>query len=98
MAGGPVETKSESDLDFLRRTVERAQFLSTDDETAFSAVCAALALGMKGGGDSIAVLRKVANSDVLGVEEVGKAVRWMENQSNARQVTTQPPLSEEELI
>ncbi len=98
LAGGLVETKLESDLDFLRSTVERAQFVADDDETAFSAVCAALALGMRGGSDSLAVLRKVAKADVIGVEEIGKAIQWMENKSTPRQAPDAQSLSDEELI
>jgi len=98
LAGGLVQTKSESDLDFLRSTVERAQFVADDDETAFSAVCAALAWGMRGGSDSLAVLRKVAKVDVLGVEEIGKAIQWMESKSTQRQAPTGQSLSDEELI
>jgi HEAT repeat protein len=98
LAGGLVETKSESDLDFLRSTVERVQFVADDDETAFSAVCAALALGMRGGSDSLAVLRKVAKVDVIGVEEIGKAIQWMESKSAPRQAPAGQSLSEEELI
>ncbi len=98
LAGGLVETKSGSDLEFLRSSAERARFAAEDDERAFTAVCAALALGMMGGSDSLAVLRKVARADLIGSEEIGKAIRWMENKSNPRQATTGPSLSEEELI
>jgi len=98
LAGGLVETKSESDLDFLRNTIERAQIVADDDEAAFSAVCAALALGMRGGGDSLAELRKVAKVDVLGVEEIGKAIQWAESKSTPRQTPTEQSLSDEELI
>ncbi len=98
LAGGLVETKSESDLDFLRSTVERAQIVADDDEMEFSAVCAALALGMRGGDDSLAVLSKVARVDVIGVEEIGKAIQWMESKSRSNQATTGPSLSDEERI
>jgi len=47
LAGGLVETRSKSDLDFLRSTIERAHFVE-DDEKDFQAFCAALALGMRG--------------------------------------------------
>jgi hypothetical protein len=97
LAGGMVQTKSQSDLDFLRSSAETARF-ADDDEAAFSAVCAALALGMRGGSDSLAVLQKVANADVLGVEEVGKAVQWIASKSTPGQTPRAQSLSEDDLI
>ncbi len=93
LAGRLVETKSESDLHFLRSAVEGAHF-SDDDEKDFSAFCAALALGMMGRSDSLPILRKAAGDS----EEIGKAILWMENKSASRQATTGPAASDEELI
>jgi hypothetical protein len=57
LAGGLVETKSGSDLHFLRTSVERAHF-ADDDEKDFPAFCAPLALGMMGRSDSLPILAK----------------------------------------
>jgi hypothetical protein len=98
LAGGLVQTKSESDLDFLRSSAERAQSVADDDAPELTAMYAALALGMRGGDDSLPALRKVSNVDSLAVEEIGKAIRWIESKSTPRQATTGQSLSDEELI
>jgi len=98
LAGGLVEAKSESDLQFLRSSADRKRLISDDDERAFTAVCAALALGMMERGDSLPVLREVARADVIGSEEVGKAIRWMENKARPVQPTPSVQLGDEELI
>jgi hypothetical protein len=97
LAGGLVGTKSESDLHFLRSSVERADFAG-NDEKDFPAFCAALALGMIGRSDSLPILRKAVGADSPDSEEIGKAILWMENKSVSGQVTTGPPSSNEELI
>ena len=99
LAGGLVQTKSERDLDFLRSSAERAQSVAADDdEVDLTAMYAALALGMRGGDDSLPALRKVAKVDAISVEEVGKAILWIESKSTPRQATTWPSGSDEELI
>lgn len=97
LAGGLVEAKSESDLHFLRGSVERANF-ADDDEKDWPAFCAALALGMMGSSDSLPIMRKAVGADLLDSEELGKAIQWMESKSNSRQTTIGPSLSDEELI
>jgi hypothetical protein len=61
------------------------------------AVSAALALGMMERSDSLPLLRKVAKDDNIGVEEIGKAIRWIENKS-IRQTTARTSSNEEELV
>ncbi len=99
LAGGLVEATSESDLNFLRSSVVTARFVDDDDdESALPALSAALALGMMGRSDSLAVLRKVAREHIVGSEEIAKAIRWIENKSIPRRSTARASLSEEELI
>ena len=97
LAGGLAKTKSESDLHFLRSSVERANF-ADDDEKDFPAFCAALALGMMGRSDSLPILRKAAGADLLDSEEIGKAIQWIDSKSTSRQAITGPSLNDEELI
>jgi hypothetical protein len=98
LAGALVQTKLEKDLDFLKSSAERAPSLADDDETDLTAMYAALALGMRGGDDSLPALRNVAKVDDIAVEEVGKAIRWIESKSTPRQPTTGASLSDEDLI
>jgi hypothetical protein len=99
LAGGLVEATSESDLNFLRSSVETARFVDDDDdESALPALSAALALGMMGRSDSLALLRKVAREHIVGSEEIAKAIRWIENKSIPRRSTARASLSEEELV
>jgi hypothetical protein len=95
LAGGLVETESETDLNFLKTSVESAHH-ADDDDWDFPGFCAALALGMRGGTDSLLLLRKAAKPDDM--EEIGKAIRWMEKKSTPRAVTAGPSLSDEEQI
>ncbi len=97
LAGGLVGTTSESDLNFLKSSIETARSADDDGETAMPALSAALTLGMMGGSDSLPLLRKVAKDDNIGVEEIGKAIRWIENKS-IRQTTAQTSSNEEELV
>jgi hypothetical protein len=97
LAGGLVATTSESDLNFLRSSIETARSADDDDETAMPALSAALTLGMMGGSDSVPLLRKVAKDDNIGVDEIGKAIRWMETKS-IRQTTARTSSNEEELV
>lgn len=97
LAGALVQTKSASDLDFLSSSVERARF-TDDDEKDFRAICAALALGMMGRSDSLPILRKAARADLLGAEEIGKAIRWIERKPAPWQPAIGPSLSDKELI
>ena len=97
LAGGLVETKSESDLDFLRRSVEKSRS-ADDDEKEIPALCAGLTLGMRGGDDSLAVLRTVASADLLDFEEIRKAIQWMERKSTPGQALGGQSSSDEELI
>src|SRR5947209_6597532 len=76
-----VQTKSENDLDFLRSSIEKAQFVADDDEKEFPAFCAELALGMRGTSDSLATLRKIPKADLIDAEEIRKAIQWMESNS-----------------
>ena len=96
LAGGLVDSKSETDLHFLRSLVEGVHL--GDDDQDFPAFCAALTLGMMGSSDSLPLLRKAAGADLLDSEEIGKAILWMESQSNSRLVATEPRLSDEEQI
>jgi hypothetical protein len=98
LAGGLVETKSQSDLDFLRITVERAHFAGEDDEKDCQGFCAALALGMRGGDDSLAILRKISKDYLIDSVEVRRAVQWMESKSTPRQTPSEKSLSDEEVI
>ena len=95
LAGGLVETESETDLNFLKNSVESAHH-ADDDDWDFPGFCAALALGMRGGTDSLLLLRKAAKPDDM--EEIGKAIRWMGKKSIPRAVTAGPSLSDEEQI
>ncbi len=97
LAGALVGTKSQSDLDFLRSSVERAHFVD-DDVKDFQAFCAALALGTRGGDDSLAVLRKIPKDYLIDSAEIRKAIQWMETKSAPRQMHTELSLSDEELI
>jgi len=95
--GGLASTKLESDMEFLRSSIEKARF-ADDNEEDFPAVCAALGLGMIGRRDSLAVLRKAAGADLVDSEEIGKAVKWIENKSRPGQLTSDPSLNDEEVI
>jgi hypothetical protein len=98
LAGGLVATKSQSDLDFLRSTVERAHFAGDDDEKDFQGFCAALALGMRGGDDSVAILRKIPKDYLVDSAEIKKAIQWIESRSTPRPTPTEPSISAEEVI
>ena len=98
LAGGLVGANSRSDLEFLNHLAEGARFTSADDERSFPAVCAALALGMMGRIDSLPVLRKIAGADLIGSEEVGKAIRRMEGKTSFGPPKNGQFLSDEELI
>jgi hypothetical protein len=97
LAGGLVETKSESDLDFLRGSVETARFVD-DDVKDFQAFCAALALGMRGTSDSLPILRKIPKEYLTDSEEIRKAIQWMESKPAPKQAPNEHSLSDEELI
>lgn len=97
LAGALVDSKSESDVLFLKESVERARFTDDDDED-FPAFCAAIALGMMGRSDSLAILRKAAGADLLDSEEIGKAILWMESKSASGQAATGPASNDEEAI
>src|SRR6266478_2908707 len=95
LAGGLVQTKSKDDLDFLRSSVQKARF-ADDDEEELPAFCAVLALGMNGGGDSLAILRKIPKD--YQIDEIRKAIQWMETKSAPRQMHPEQSLSDEGLI
>jgi hypothetical protein len=97
LAGGLVEAKSESDLQFLKASVEKSRF-ADDDGSYFPAIDAALALGMMGRRDSVAMLRKLVAAELLGSEEITKAIKWMENKSIPEQAAAGPSLTDEERI
>lgn len=86
LAGALVDSRSESDVLFLKETIEGARFTDDDDQD-FPAFCAALALGMMGRSDSLPILRKAAGADDLDSEEIGKAILWMEKSSSGQGVT-----------
>lgn len=96
-AGGLVGTLSESDLHFLKSAVETARFTDDDDESAFPAISAALALGMMRRKDSLGLLRKVAKQDVIGSEEVSEAIQWI-NKPRPRQTRIGTSTSEDDLV
>jgi hypothetical protein len=97
LTGALVGTTSESDLNFLKSSIEAARLADDDDESALPALSAALVLGMMGRRDSLPLLRKVANDENIGVEEIGKAIRWIENNNISKtKVRTSP--REEELV
>lgn len=88
LAGGLVKTESEPDLNFLRNSVASRDF---------PGFCAALALGMRGGNDSLSLLRKVAKAN--GPEEVEEAIRWMEEKKSIpKRATPKAWERDEELI
>jgi hypothetical protein len=95
LAGGLVGTTSEGDLKFLRDSVEKARFAGDGDESALLGLYAALTLGMMGRSDSLALLRPLANDD--SIEEIRKAVRWIEGKA-APQTKDPTSRSEEELV
>jgi len=96
LAGGLVETKSENDLNFLRNSVASARH-ADDDGWDFPGFCAALALGMRGGNDSLLLLRKAAKAD--DPEEIGKAIRWMEEKKSIpKRATPKASLRDEAVI
>ncbi len=96
LAGGLVETKSENDLNFLRNSVASAR-QADDDGWDFPGFCAALALGMRGGNDSLLLLRKAAKAD--DPEEIGKAIRWMEEKKSIpKRATPKASLRDEAVI
>ena len=95
LAGGLVGTTSESDLSFLRSSVETARFADDGDESALPGLSAALTLGMMGRNDSLALLRPLANDD--NIQEIRKAVRWIESKS-APHTKDPTSRSEEELV
>ncbi len=95
LAGGLVGTTSESDLRFLRSAVETARFADDGDESDLPGFSAALTLGMMRRSDSLALLRKVAKEDTI--EEIGKAILWIENKSTP-QTKAPTSASEEELV
>jgi hypothetical protein len=97
LAGGLVEATSESDLSFLRSSVENAQFVD-DDESALPGLSAALALGMRGESDSLALLRKIAKQQSVCSEEIAEAIRWIENKPAPRWSNVPASSSEEELV
>ena len=96
LAGGLVETKSETDLNFLRNSVDSVRH-ADDKDLGLQGFCAALALGMRGGNDSLSLLRKVAKAD--GPEEIGEAIRWIEEKKpNPKRPTPKASVRDEELI
>lgn len=96
LAGALVETKSETDLNFLRNSVASARHAG-DDGWDFPGFCAALALGMRGGNDSLLLLRKTAKAD--DPEEIEKAIRWMEEKKSIpKRATSKASVRDEELI
>jgi hypothetical protein len=96
LAGGLVETKSEADLNFLRASVESARH-ADDDDWDLPGFCAALALGMKGGNDSLLLLRKAAKAN--DPAEIEKAIRWMEEKKSIpKRATPNGLIRDEELI
>jgi HEAT repeats len=97
LAGGLVETESEADLHFLRRSVESAR-LADDNEKSFGGLCAGLALGMKGRSDSLPILRKFAGADLVDSEEIGKTILWIERKFPSRQAITTRGANDEDLI
>jgi len=68
LAGGLVDTESETDLNFLKSAVKSAH-RADDEDWDFPGFCAALALGMRGGTDSLSLLRMAAKPDDM--EEIG---------------------------
>lgn len=98
LVGGLVEATSESDLSFLRSSVENAQFVDEDDESALPGLSAALALGMRGESDSLALLRKIAKQQSICSEEIAEAIRWIENKTAPRWSNVPASSSEEELV
>jgi len=96
LAGGLVETKSENDLNFLRNSVGSIRH-ADDDDWDVPGFCAALALGMRGGNDSLLLLRKAAKADDPG--EIGKVIRWREEKKSIpKRVTPEASLRDEALI
>lgn len=97
LAGGLVETASETDLRFLRRSVESAR-PGDDDEKSFEGFCAALALGMKARSESLPILRKFAGADAFDSPEIGKSMLWIERKPASRRATTIRGANDQDLI
>jgi hypothetical protein len=53
---------------------------------------------MRGGDDSLAILRKIPKDYLIDSAEIRKATQWMESKSTPRQTPTGRSLSDEELI
>ena len=98
LAGGLVDTSSDTDLNFLKSLVETARFTDDDDDSSLPALSAALALGMMGRSDSLPILRKVVKQDSGAFEEIRKAIRWIENKPTRKRFVTRTSMSDEELV
>jgi PBS lyase HEAT-like repeat len=98
LAGGLVDTSSDSDLSVLRTSVEAARFTDDDDDSSLVALSAALALGMIGKSDSLPILRKVAKQDSVAMEEIAKAIRWIENKPARKRFAARTSATDEELV
>jgi hypothetical protein len=99
LAGGLVQTKSERHLEFLKASIERATAKgSEDDDEAFPAVSAALALAMTGRSDVLPALRNFQQLGLVDSDEIAKAIRWIENKPGTEPAATGSAVSEEELV
>lgn len=98
LIGGLVDTPSDSDLNFLRSSVETARFTDDDDESGLPVLSAALALGMMGRSDSLPILRKVAKHDSVAIEEITKAILWIESKPTRRRPGIRTSMNDGELV
>lgn len=97
LAGGMVGTTSESDLNFLKRSIQIAP-LSDDGEPGMPAISAALALGMMARNDSLGLLRKIAKEDEIGSAEIAEALRWIENRRSAQHTGAGTPTNDDDRV
>jgi hypothetical protein len=94
LIGGLVATTSESDLNFLKKTIETARFADDGNPSDLLGFSAALTFGMMRRSDSLGLLRKLPKDSI---EEIGKAIRWTESKS-VPQLKTPVSASEEDLV
>jgi hypothetical protein len=89
LAGGLVQTKSRRDVDLLTRFVSKAIAAKedADDIENAPAITSALALAMRGRTEALPTLRMAAKLDLVGSEEVSKAVDWLESDAAAEAQT-----------
>jgi hypothetical protein len=97
LAGALVDPNSPRDIQFLKTLLGNVRF-DDPDADEIPAYCAALALGMIGGRDSLALLRKAAGPNPVDTDELGKAIHWIESSAASKPAGDDGMLSDEDLI